>query len=537
MSAKKPAGTFRRFFVLLSSEAAVASAIIVSFYALPIILFTKKNIHSMPIPEASVLVAASLLLGVAVAAICFLLLRDWLKAAVLAAVLAFPLLQYLDLKEWITSALPVGDAVAACLLFLALPVGAFLLIKRLGSERARMLASYLAIVGPLIAAYSLVQISMSLANNSGTTVTVDNEDLRRATVDPPERKPDIYYLVFDRYEGPIGLRESFDFDNSEFLNELRSMGFYVADRSFSNYPTTRPSLASSLNGGTLEVHGSERIKSAKPLNPLFYEPAVASFLRDKLGYSFAEIGSWGPDTQTSRIADRNPRPAWQIDLFGEHHLPYYSGVFLVGTAPGSAYDRYGGTNFSQYQSHGDIFLDQLDAIRQQARHDEPTLVFSHLLMPHPPLVFDEQGNPSDPGLSNDERFLKQLQFTNKHILALVRDLIAQHRGEPPVIILAADEGEYEKLGEDQDLSDFSSGASNQALRKKTNILAAFRFPEGRHEDLYPAITPVNFFRVTFNEFFGTDLELQPDRTRTVRSSDMPLGWVDVTERVRQGLSD
>ncbi|MEX2209766.1 MAG: hypothetical protein WD846_02675 [Patescibacteria group bacterium] len=398
MNAKKLAGISRRFFEVLSSEAMVTSAVLASFYALPIILFTKKNIHSMPISEAVALLVASLLLGLAVVAVCFLLLRSWMKAAILAAVLAFPLLQYLDLKGWVTSALPIGDAVAVGLLFLVLPAGAFLLVKRLGFERTRMLASYLAIVGPLIAAYSLAQISISLVNNSGTTVTVDSEDLRSTAVKPPERKPDIYYLVFDRYEGQIGLKESFDFDNSEFLDELRSLGFYVADQSFSNYPTTRPSLASSLNGGELVVHGSEHIKSAKPLNPLFYEPAVAAFLKDKLDYSFAEIGSWGPDTQTSRIADRNPRPAWQIDFFGEHHLPYYSGIFLVGTAPGNAYDRYGGTNFSQYQSHGDIFLDQLDAIRQQAKHDEPTFVFSHLLMPHPPLVFDERGGPSDSGL-------------------------------------------------------------------------------------------------------------------------------------------
>ena len=43
------------------------------------------------------------------------------------------------------------------------------------------------------------------------------------------------------------LRDLYGYDNSPFLDFLRSKGFYVADKSVTNYPRTELSVASSLN--------------------------------------------------------------------------------------------------------------------------------------------------------------------------------------------------------------------------------------------------------------------------------------------------
>ena len=43
------------------------------------------------------------------------------------------------------------------------------------------------------------------------------------------------------------------------------------------------------------------------------------------------------------------------------------------------------------------------------------------------------------------------------------------------------------------------------------ILNAYYFPDGR-ESLYPSITPVNTFRMIFNAYLGTSLEILPDES-------------------------
>ena len=44
-----------------------------------------------------------------------------------------------------------------------------------------------------------------------------------------------------------------------------------------------------------------------------------------------------------------------------------------------------------------------------------------------------------------------------------------------------------------------------------NILNAYYLPDIDIGILYPHITPVNSFRVVFNQYFGTDFELLKDK--------------------------
>jgi len=59
--------------------------------------------------------------------------------------------------------------------------------------------------------------------------------------------PDIYYIILDGYGRADVLKNEYGYDNSEFLNSLRGLGFYVADCAQSNYAQTQMSLSSALN--------------------------------------------------------------------------------------------------------------------------------------------------------------------------------------------------------------------------------------------------------------------------------------------------
>ena len=58
---------------------------------------------------------------------------------------------------------------------------------------------------------------------------------------------DVYYLIFDRYGNDTALRRFFQFDNSQFYNELEKRGFIVYRNATTSYPMTMPSMSSTLN--------------------------------------------------------------------------------------------------------------------------------------------------------------------------------------------------------------------------------------------------------------------------------------------------
>ena len=40
-------------------------------------------------------------------------------------------------------------------------------------------------------------------------------------------EPDIYYIVLDSYGGADVLKDSYSYDNSEFVNDLQELGFII----------------------------------------------------------------------------------------------------------------------------------------------------------------------------------------------------------------------------------------------------------------------------------------------------------------------
>jgi hypothetical protein len=59
--------------------------------------------------------------------------------------------------------------------------------------------------------------------------------------------PDIYLIILDAHTRSDVLRNRYDHDDSDFIQGLMEMGFYVAECSQSNYMITRYSLTSLMN--------------------------------------------------------------------------------------------------------------------------------------------------------------------------------------------------------------------------------------------------------------------------------------------------
>ncbi|MEN6409616.1 MAG: hypothetical protein ABFD44_07895, partial [Anaerolineaceae bacterium] len=88
-------------------------------------------------------------------------------------------------------------------------------------------------------------------------------------------------------------------------------------------------------------------------------------------------------------------------------------------------------------------------------------------------------------------YTNQVQFLNNRLVGILQTILKDSKN-PPIIVLMGDHGLKN---------------ANRGL-----ILNAIYLPGGKTDALYSSISPVNSFRVIFNEYFGTNYDYLPDMT-------------------------
>ena len=315
-----------------------------------------------------------------------------------------------------------------------------------------------------------------------------------------ENLPDIYYIILDTYGRTDWLKEYAGYDNSSFIAALQNLGFYVAECSQSNYAHTGLSLASSLNFDYLDELGvdfsASDSKREDLLAPYIKHNAVTDRLRSmgykivafETGYDFTTLD----DTDILYPTAKSGLTDFEIVLLRSTALVYLddAGAFKGMVA-------------TPLENKRKTILSQLETLRDLTSVSDPKFVFAHLLIPHFPYVFDENGNSligtnlteSEGNLTTREYFQGyrgQVTFTSDQLLSIVREIL-QESDPDPIIIIQGDHG-----------------PSHAGEAARMGILNAYYFPENQNALLYPDITPVNSFRALFNTYFGTQLDMLPD---------------------------
>jgi hypothetical protein len=418
-------------------------------------------------------------------------MRSAQKASLLTSALLFIFFSYGHIHQ-ILSETAFG---ARHRLLLALTAGAGILVFIAVGRSRRSLDAFvqtLNAVSILLVVWVLVGIGKQRLTHPRSVRVSLQRSCVPATVD---NRPDIYYIILDRYASAETLKDFYDFDNTPFLDYLRSNGFYIAEQSRCNYPATHKSLASSLNMNYLEQLISDTAESEEQaVYSLLDAPLVPRMLKS-VGYSYIHIGSWWGATEKSSLADKNVR-------FGM--LDYFSRAFLFQTTALQPFY----SDLLARPFHRKGTLAQFTALSDIAASTRARFVFAHILLPHPPYVFDKDGSTVTRSMasrrSEAENYLNQLQFLNTRLKQLI-PAILQRSTRPPLIIIQADEGPYLYKHEKQD---------KNASRKRYGILNAMYFPGTVDTDgLYPTISPVNTFRFAFARVFGASCELLPDECR------------------------
>jgi hypothetical protein len=103
---------------------------------------------------------------------------------------------------------------------------------------------------------------------------------------------------------------------------------------------------------------------------------------------------------------------------------------------------------------------------------------------------------------------------------------------PPIIIIQSDEGPFPMISEIDSKQSWSK-ATDEALQEKFPIINAYYFPHSSASaQLYPSISPVNSFRVLFNNYFGTSYQLLPDIHYVFKDQNHYYQFIDISHRLK-----
>ena len=402
---------------------------------------------------------------------------------------------------------------AANLVALGLTIAGVTLVARRGRDLGRfarligLWALILIVLGVVRPFGAATDLSLGLDNagpgalddgDADTTVPVEASPGVRSVPELAHddgAHPDVYYVIFDGYARADALAAHYGFDNGPFLAQLAARGFFVADRSSSNYPYTYLSLSSSLN----ERYLTDEIARSDPYRaylPLIRSAGVPARYRDR-GYRYDLTRTVWAGTSGSPIADAELGAS--SAFANEYQAALVDQSIFRGLVP--------------HPSIADYHRAAFDALEAIASDDRPTFTLAHIVMPHPPYVLDRDGHVvldisvlrgQWGGPANERGYLEQVRYVDRRILEVIDTILARSTTRP-IIILQGDHGSWSTR--------YEAGVPHEeVVKERMSILNAYLVPDGVRALLYPSITPVNTFRAIDRGLFGEAVDLLPDES-------------------------
>ncbi|MBT3702065.1 MAG: sulfatase-like hydrolase/transferase [Alphaproteobacteria bacterium] len=510
------------------------------FAAHPVLALLLNNVSKVPLSEAvwPLLIIEGLALLVLVAS--RMISGTWQRAAIhtfLIVVLTLFLQRFEDALKavfdedfniWIVS------TVWITLLFL---VWHFVRRSKSDFRTATLALNAAAILFVAVPIFGVGWHNWQVLKVQSAAVTAMNRPVPALTAPADGAKPDIWYIVLDRYARADVLKSHYNFDNKNFLDALTSKGFQVLDKSTANYQRTAHSLASTLNLDYLDK--ASKITGDKTPDWILLYRLLEDFkvwrALKSLGYKYDHLGSWWTPTAVNKYADRNF--SWNV-------MPTFERFLWGHSLPGGLAGAAGWRKMDYRQLQCERASRKFDHLENMAADEGPArFVFAHFLMPHPPFVLRADGSclsESDArSRSRRDNYIDQVEYTNQRLLDLVSDIRARSNRQS-IIILQADEGPWpaSTAGDEHTAGMDTTPVkwrtlTDEDLLEKQAIFHAIYLPEKKGVEKLPAtMTPVNTFRLIFRHWFGANLPVLSDENYIYLNNNRVLGFDRVTDRLK-----
>jgi hypothetical protein len=329
---------------------------------------------------------------------------------------------------------------------------------------------------------------------------------------PPGR--DVYVIILDAFGRPDVIRNSYGVDMNPFVSWLQARGFYVPNRSHSNYAQTFLAISSMLNMQYLDEIAIATGRNSQDRRPLKHaiESNAMMKLASRAGRTVVAIGSDYTATDAFPSADvcYCPRPS-------PHELE--ASVLRLSPFRDLGSEAWIATGRRRHVEYS------FDAIERASGLAGQKLVVAHILTPHPPFVFDRYGRPRQPPpgmpfiagewLSRSIRsvpsfrgeyvrgYAEQVEFVVSRVTRILQRLLSLP-GPQPAIMIVGDHGPALDL----DLVD----PDRTNMHERMSSFAAYYLPGDEDPGLYPELSPINGLRAIAGRYFGVRAPFLPERS-------------------------
>lgn len=473
----------------------------------PAITLLAHNIEEIKVITGLRSIVISLLCATLLLCLLRSLLKDWHRAALLTSLFLIFFFSYGHIynlaKDWGTIGAFLGrHRILFPIWLILLAVCIWTIIKKMAQPAT--FAPVLNLVAAVLLVFPLFQITSYEISTSlaATKQPISPSEVSQLHLPAGKTPPDIYYIILDAYSRDDTLSKFYHLDNSNFLQQLKQLDFFVGHCSQSNYAQTQLSLTSSLNFNYLDQLSSEFHTGGtdrSQLPQLLKHNALRQAMQS-MGYKTYAFETGFKNTQWEDVAyylsDRNGildklQIGGGLSDFELMLLRSTVGIVIEDSAklmPGFLQADFNNPK----RIHRDMILFDLDQLHQMPARPGPKLVFAHLVIPHPPFVFGPNGEFINYDIKFDPGYQNQIIFLNKQLIPLLQDLTTKS-ATPPIIIIQGDHG-----------------GINAPPSMRMGILNAYYLPDNGSRNLYENISPVNTFRVILNTYFGGNYPLLKD---------------------------
>lgn len=463
------------------------------------------NISELSLDVLPVPILFSVLFGLLVVGLSFLLFKDKSKASAFSSVFIICFFFYGQIAAYVKYN-PIFF-----LAWLVLQFVAYKIIKK--STVSIKITQYLLITSIIVLIFPAIQILSFQWNRNTRPISTELIEINKPSGISKSSYPDIYYLMPDSYSASKSLQKYYGFSNNSFEDFLSANNFFIASKSASNYPKTFLSLASSLNMQYLAFLSAHKNSSDLALvDPIIKQNLVVNNLK-ALGYNYYHLGSWWGATHFSAQADKN----YLLEDKRVGGIGAFNYIILQSTALNPLFKhvlpRFAVGNSEDDQRSRVIY--QFESLNNVASLPGPKFVFAHIISPHEPYVFNPDCTPisleQTRAFKEEENYIRQVQCINNKFEQTIKTILKKST-RPTVIIIQSDEG-APFLAERLNPPDSWGQAGSDLLKEKFPVFAAIRMStlSTTQSGLYAEISPVNIFRLVFNNYFKSNLELLPDR--------------------------
>jgi len=490
----------------------------------PILFLTANNLGQTSFSSILPSLILSFCISILISGVCLLLVRPLYKGYLFALFLNFAFFLYGHLliilkgKEILSIDLGRNSIFLPIFTILVLVI-AIIILRRPSPKTFPLLL--LNIIFLCLCTFSIIrilsyqnQIEFSSSRGKSSSVQISKSNLINQK---NANSPDIYYIIIDGLVSEDVMKNEFKFSEYDLPDQLRKRGFIIPACAFSNYDGTSRSLASTLNMeylrdlgvGDSQVNTNENDPAI--LFTLLHKNKVLDFLKSQ-GYKFVSFRGFFPlndfkeadkyynyfENQAGydELEERNFRSLFLQTTFLnvlkatiENHsdkftfLPEF--IFNIFAPDSRAlYSR----SYQWYQQH----MYQFDKLEEVPSTPGKKFIYSHFYTTHQPYVFEPDGQLLWPINEDNSGYVSAVKYTSKRILEVIDSILANSEF-PPIIIIQGDHG---KDGTDE-LDNY-------------RIMNAFYLPKSQQGVIYPTITPVNTFRIIFNQYFSKTLPILPD---------------------------